>query len=91
MRAVRAPQGRAQLRVSWRQGGGRGRSHRDGRDGLQVSEGAGFAGVQRVIGEGLLGAAVRHGVAELLPKARARLVALRAVPVHHAQTFNGLF
>lgn len=66
VRAVRAPQGRAQLGVSWRQGGGRGRSHGDGRDGLQVSEGAGFAGVQRVIGEGLLGAAVRHGVAELL-------------------------
>ncbi len=55
------------------------------------AKGPGSPGVQRVIGEGLLGAAVRHGVAELLPKARARLVALRAVPVHHAQTFNGLF
>lgn len=91
VRAVRAPQRRAQLGVSRRQGGGCGRGHGDGRDGLQVGEGAGFAGVQCVIGEGLLGAAVRHGVAELLPEARAGLVALRAVPVHHAQTFNGLF
>lgn len=91
VRAVRASQGRAQLRVSRCQGGGRGRGHGYSRDGLQVSEGAGFTGVQCVVGDGLLRAAVGHGVAELLPEARAGLVTLRAVPVHHTQAFNGLF
>lgn len=85
--------GGAQVRVRRRHGGGGCGRHRDGRDGLQLAEGALLADVQYLLvgdAEGLH-AFEGHLVEQLLPELGVELVAGRAAPLDDRQHFDGVF
>ena len=81
----------AQLGVGGGHGGGGGCCHGDGGDGLQLSERALLADVQRrLVGEHGLCAPERHLVLQLLPELGVELVALGAMPLDDCKGFDGM-
>ncbi len=92
LRVVRVMEGGAQLGMRSGHGGGGGRSHRDGRDGLQLSKRTLLADVKHLLVRQLgLGPLKGHFVLQLLPELGVELAALGSRPLDDRQQFDGVF